>query len=74
MIGCSYSGTHEDYEKIAKTRDVTQNYCNTFYNRRKPALSESELCDYFVNQQVVEFVTVTNWAYGLKDTYDGVLH
>ena len=41
MIGCSYSGTHEDYEKIAKTRDVTQNYCNTFYNRRKPALSDS---------------------------------
>ena len=31
-----YSGTHEDDEKIAKTRDVTLNHRNTFYNAKWP--------------------------------------
>ena len=32
----NYSGTHEDDEKIAKTRDVTLNHRNTFHNAKWP--------------------------------------
>ena len=37
MAAGSYSGTHEDDGKIAKTRDVTLNHRNTFHNAKVAA-------------------------------------